>query len=254
MQIPALFKKRKGVLKITDDTLTWKQTDSANEISFPFQQIKTQMAHKTDKTLLKIVLITDESVQLRFESGDNRDVLVSLIKEKELKPVILDEFEIQARQDLLTTYVELGQIHKELVLQKVITEQEFWSLREHDLSLKKFMIMQSKGTSSMLTADVMMNNQGSQTEIKITADDIHAIFTQYPGVQKAFLNNVPTTMSETEFWTAYFQSKYFHRNRVGSVRESGKGDIFEKYMEMDNCTFINSGRYVTSRIKLCFSK
>ena len=55
------------------------------------------------------------------------------------------------------------------------------------------------------------------------------------GVQKAYLEHVPVKMTEMEFWTAYFQSKYFHRNRVGAVRESGKGDIFEKYMEMDNC-------------------
>ena len=155
--IKALFKKRPGLLTIAEDLITWKQTDSTNEISFQFQQIKTQMAHKTDKTLLKIVLINGDSVQLRFEELTDRDVLVALIKEKEStrgKQVVLDEFEIQARQDLLTVNPQLGQVHKELVVQGVISEQEFWSLREHDLSLKRYMIMQTKGTSSMLTADV----------------------------------------------------------------------------------------------------
>lgn len=157
--LAAQYKKRRGMLTISDDLITWNQNESTNSISFQFQQIKTQMAHKTDKTLLKVLLLTEESVQLRFENLTDRDVLVAMIKEKESqsksRPVVLDEFEIQARQDLLTTNAQLGQIHKELVLQGVISEQEFWSLREHDLSLKRFMIMQSKGTSSMLTADVM---------------------------------------------------------------------------------------------------
>jgi hypothetical protein len=41
-------------------------------------------------------------------------------------------------------------------------------------------------------------------------------------------------MSEKEFWTAYFSSKYFHRNRMGMKNATANSDIFEPYMVLEN--------------------
>ena len=45
-------------------------------------------------------------------------------------------------------------------------------------------------------------------------------------------------MNEKEFWTAYFSSKYFHRNRVSLA--SDKDDLFQPYMaDEQTCIRIN---------------
>lgn len=59
---------------------------------------------------------------------------------------------------------------------------------------------------------------------------IECIFKTYPAVKKKHQENVPHKMSESDFWTKFFQSHYFHRDRINA----GTKDIFTECAKIDD--------------------
>lgn len=64
----------------------------------------------------------------------------------------------------------------------------------------------------------------------MTADIIESIFKTYPAVRKKHLEYVPHKMPESEFWTKFFQSHYFHRDRI----HAGTKDLFTECAKIDD--------------------
>ena len=96
---------------------------------------------------------------------------------------------------------------------------------------QQWIASQKKGHSSISLADIAPDEaDGSDVKYTLNPEIIHSIFTQYPGVYKAYKDNVPDKISEKEFWTKYLASKYFHRNRVSAKETS---DLFDEYMNED---------------------
>lgn len=71
----------------------------------------------------------------------------------------------------------------------------------------------------------------NEVKYNLNVDTIEAIFKTYPAVKKKHQEVVPHEMPEKDFWTKFFQSHYFHRDRVSSRPTTG--DMFTECAKED---------------------
>ncbi|PPQ99447.1 hypothetical protein CVT24_005254 [Panaeolus cyanescens] len=147
--------------------------------------------------------------------------------------------EFALRKKVLLANPELGALHKDLVMTGQITEAEFWDGREHLILAQAAAENQKKGKPGQIVDPRPETVEGGEIKILITPQLVLDIFDEYPIVKKAYSENVPSKLSQAEFWKRYFQSKLFHAHRA-SIRSSAaqhvvKDDpIFDKYLEKDD--------------------
>lgn len=65
----------------------------------------------------------------------------------------LTPFAIQLKQSVLRKHPNLLSLHRQLVIEKLVTEQEFWDGREHLLEQERLLVTQQPGRSSQLLDD-----------------------------------------------------------------------------------------------------
>ncbi|GAA5826603.1 hypothetical protein JCM5353_008925 [Sporobolomyces roseus] len=141
------------------------------------------------------------------------------------------------RKLVLQSSPALLALHRELVLTSQITESEFWEGRQ-DL-LESYAAEESlmKGKSGEMVDPKTVTGQNGQVTVKITPALIREIFEEFPVVLRAYNDNVPEPLDEAAFWTRYFQSKLFNRNRttnraaVDSIKDDS---IFDKYLGQED--------------------
>ncbi|KAF4598194.1 TFB1 family protein [Pleurotus pulmonarius] len=147
--------------------------------------------------------------------------------------------DFRLRKKVLVSDPELAALHRELVISGQISEAEFWDGREHLLLAQAAFENQKKGKSGQLVDPRPETVEGGEIKIRITPQLVHDIFDEYPVVAKAYNDNVPSKLSEEEFWKRYFQSKLFNAHRA-SIRSSAaqhvvrEDPIFDKYLEKDD--------------------
>ncbi|KAI8993080.1 hypothetical protein BD414DRAFT_483241, partial [Trametes punicea] len=146
--------------------------------------------------------------------------------------------DFRLRKKVLLGNPELAQLHRELVMGGHISENEFWEGREHLLLAQAAAESQKRGKPGQLV-DPRPQTVDGEIKIIITPQLVHDIFEEFPIVARAYNDNVPSKLSEEQFWSRYFQSKLFNSHRA-SIRSSAaqhvvKDDpIFDKYLEKED--------------------
>lgn len=176
--------------------------------------------------------------------------------------------DLQEKNQILLSNLELYQLYKDLVMSKVLSAEEFWkeiapvrfpSLNEilktnkdndktedNDNFLSRAVkknIQQNIGISPAFLADIKPQHDGCNgIQYNITTDIIEAIFRTYPAVRRKHFDYVPHRLSDSEFWTRFFQSHYFHRDRVLTGVTSNKNDLFADCDKSDELDLKNAAK------------
>ncbi|KAJ7859719.1 hypothetical protein B0H13DRAFT_1126163 [Mycena leptocephala] len=144
--------------------------------------------------------------------------------------------DVRLRKTILMSDPELGALHRELVaISGQLSEAEFWEGREHLLLSLAASENQAKGKPGQMV-DPRPETVDGETKIVMTPQMIHEIFDEYPVIAKAHRENVPSKLTESEFWTRYFKSKLYHAHRA-SIRSTAvqhvvqEDPILDKYLE-----------------------
>lgn len=87
------------------------------------------------------------------------------------------------------------------------------------------------GVSAAFLADIKPQTDGCNgLKYNLTADIIECVFKTYPAVKRKHNEYVPAKLNESEFWTKFFQSHYFHRDRI----MTGTKDLFTECGKIDD--------------------
>ncbi|KAM8712704.1 hypothetical protein ACLKA7_013093 [Drosophila subpalustris] len=235
------YKKGDGTLYVMNERLAWMaENRDTVTVSHRYADIKTQKISPEGKpkVQLQVVLHDGNTSTFHFVNQQGQPaMLADRDKVKELLQQLLPNFKRKVDKDLedknriLVENPNLLQLYKDLVITKVLTSDEFWATHAKDHALKKMGKTQEIGVSGAFLADIKPQTDGCNgLKYNLTSDVIHCIFKTYPAVKRKHMENVPSKMPESEFWTKFFQSHYFHRDRL----TAGTKDIFTECGKIDD--------------------
>ncbi|KAF1322408.1 putative general transcription factor iih subunit, partial [Globisporangium splendens] len=214
------------------------QDQQVSSLSSPKAMIRLRMANNNVTLVLEFV--SAKSLEHAFEARDQAKALIAKwilsnsSKQQQrhgaaARTPLCNATEIKQRAALLAANPTLKRQHTEMVNEGLISEEDFWASRRH-LIANEASKRQKTGKTSAILTDLSGDNDagGNVVKYNLNAEVIHQIFIQYPAVHLAYQAQVPDKMTETEFWGAFFKSKYFHRDR-----KAGHEDMFTKYEEKE---------------------
>lgn len=246
-------KKRDGHAKLSEKGLRWTPEaahdapDGGKPIVVPWSTVLDQQVSSlsSPKAMIRLRLASNATLVLEFlsESGSLEDAFKAREQAKRIiaraiqangsrrssATPLCNAVEIKQRAALLASNPTLKRQHMEMVNEGLISEEDFWASRRHLIAAEASKRQKTGKTSAILT-DLTGDSDtgGNVVKYNLNAEVIHQIFIQYPAVHLAYQAQVPDKMTETEFWGAFFKSKYFHRDR-----KAGHEDMFTKYEEQE---------------------
>ncbi|XP_063979303.1 general transcription factor IIH subunit 1 [Diachasmimorpha longicaudata] len=235
------YKKGDGTLYVMNERIAWMMDNRDTvSVSHQYADIKIQKISPDGKSKIQLQLVLHDGTSSTFHFV-NKSGQEAQVKDrddvKELLQQLLPKFkrkvnkEIEEKKKLLTENPTLLQLYRDLVPTQVVTAEEFWNLHAPEYTTKA-RERQEIGVNSAFLAEIKPVTDGCNgLKYNLTVDIIDCIFKTYPAVKKKHQENVLTEkISESDFWTKFFQSHYFHRDRINA----GTKDLFTECAKIDD--------------------
>ncbi|XP_032379942.1 general transcription factor IIH subunit 1 [Etheostoma spectabile] len=233
-------RKQDGTLYLMAERIAWgPEGKDRFTVSHLYADIRCQKISPDGKAKIQLQLVLHTGESTTFHFSNESSALKDRDAAKELLQQLLPKFKKKANKELeeknrmLQEDPVLFQLYKDLVVSQVISADEFWANRLGDINNADPTISNNKqevGISGAFLADIRPQTDGCNgLRYNLTADIIESIFRTYPAVKEKYSENVPHNLTEKDFWTRFFQSHYFHRDRINT----GTQDIFSECAKQD---------------------
>lgn len=141
---------------------------------------------------------------------------------------------LKANPALAKTFAE-SQRTKPDSITKAQFSAQFWSTRLPLLRAHAIEKGQSRGTYNVLST-IKEYTVDNEKKVDVGREQIHLIFNLHPLVKRVYDENVPP-LSETKFWSRFFQSRLFKRLKGEKIVESDSLDnVLDKYLQDEDDT------------------
>uniref|UniRef100_A0A1I8BJ52 BSD domain-containing protein n=1 Tax=Meloidogyne hapla TaxID=6305 RepID=A0A1I8BJ52_MELHA len=247
-----------GSFYIYDDRVEWiSDLDSTDQMVVHLSKIKGQRISPPNKQKVQLQLCMIDEDQATFVFMNPESSQEQLLQERDMVKELLQQALVRYRQmmaqkaakghankdqeekiKILEQNAHLHQLYLYLVKEKLISSHDFWSLhynqRQKSSPVEEEAQQRVGISGGFLSSIVQSDSIGGGIRLNLTTETIHSIFRTYPAVERKHLELVPHELSEQEFWSRFFQSHYFHRERnPAEPSTSATDDTFADCVNMD---------------------